>query len=196
MRAPAYLALLTAMVASHAAAMAAAGPHSGFTVPKGQPNGVYSVSYDTNGTAIHTLIAEPLTDQEFASHQAAAARAPHARALQSRQSDSTSCGGYGLNPGDTDRANAGLGVQCTPGAVSIGRDFYSIWGSVVSYVCNYGSTGWVCWASDLSADYVRITQTCGNYNAGWRVRWLSGSTGAQSGYEGSGARFCGRGTNG
>lgn len=188
MHPPTYLILLAATVAA-----------SGFTVPAGQPDGVYAVSYDDNGTAIHTIIGEAVSQEELS--QIITARDPEpelkspSRILGKRQSDATYCGSsfQNLDHGDTDAAVEALKRQCNPGTVPGGLDFYSIAGSVVAYVCNHGSVNWVCTRNGLTNDFALITNTCGLYKAGWRVRWTQGNQGAQTGYEVSHAKFCGRG---
>lgn len=173
---------------------------AGWTIPADQPDGVYRVSYDANGTAAHTLIAPPLTPEEKRSLLLAPkpARSPPSR-IAGRQSDATYCGSTSdaaLHHQSTDNAVQALKNQCNPGGIASGYDFYSIAGSTVAYVCNFGSTSWTCTVNDLTNDYAHITNICGWYQSGWRIRWPATNRGAQIGYEPSWENFCGRGTSG
>ncbi|EAQ85485.1 predicted protein [Chaetomium globosum CBS 148.51] len=152
-----------------------AGPAAGWTIPADQPDGVYRVSYDANGTVAHTLIAPPLSPEEKRSLLSAP---KPGRSLPSRI---------------TGRQ---LSNQCNPGGIARGYDFYSIAGTTVAYVCNFGSTSWTCTVNDLTNDYAHITAICGWYQSGWRIRWPATNRGAQIGYEPSWENFCGRGIDG
>ena len=90
--------LLKNIILATLAAAVAADP--GFTIPEGQPEGVYGVSYDEQGNAVHKRIADP------APHVARAP--PTFSAKFHRRADGTvSCGGAkSLNHADTDAANA------------------------------------------------------------------------------------------
>ena len=83
-----------------------------FTIPEGQANGVYAVSYEEDGTEIHELIGAPST-ADPASIKGWASGASHAK--DKRQipgiSNSIGCGGYELNHGDTDAAAHALDAQ-------------------------------------------------------------------------------------
>ncbi|KAK4241746.1 hypothetical protein C8A03DRAFT_40840 [Achaetomium macrosporum] len=174
---------------------------AGFTIPADQPDGVYGVTFDNDGKAIHTLIGPPLNQTEVAQLLAARAAAPEpmipsASRIHARQKDATYCGNYGLDHASTDAAVEALKFHCQPGAVNAGMDFYSISGSTVAYICNIGKKGWVCQRSDLTSDYAHITDVCGWYMSGWRQYWRDGDTGAQTGYEDRNANFCDRGIDG
>jgi hypothetical protein len=128
---------------------------TGFTIPSNQLDGVYEVSYDASGRAIHTFLREGVNNTE-------------AQELAARD-DGVNCGNYGLNHQDTDNAVTGLRRQCNPGAVGNGLDFYSITGSTVAYFCNFGATATVCQSNEVADSYTRISNACGLYGAGWRT---------------------------
>ncbi|KAK3303447.1 uncharacterized protein B0T15DRAFT_513625 [Chaetomium strumarium] len=172
---------------------------AGFTIPADQPDGVYIVNFSNDGEAIHTLIGPPLNQTEVA-QLAARAAAPRKPMTPSRihvpRAPGIGCGNYDLDHGSTDAAVEALKFQCQPGAINRGMDFYSIAGSTVAYICNYGSNAWACQRSDITNDLQLITNVCGWYRAGWREYWRDGNTGAQTGYENRDANFCGRGIDG
>lgn len=87
-----------------------AAPIFAFTIPDGQPDGLYGVSYDADGKEIHTLIQENL---EIA--PAAGYTSNSAKFLTSKRDNSYQCGGDALNQGDTDTANANIDQQCGNG---------------------------------------------------------------------------------
>jgi hypothetical protein len=152
---------------------------TGFTIPTNQPDGVYEVSYDASGHAAHVFIAEAVAVSQ-------------AQNLETRN-DGVECGGYSLNGGNTDSAVDALKRQCDPrGTIGKGLDFYSISGTTVAYVCNFGNGAIPCFRGDITKSYESITNACGRYQAGWRT--LNNSTHWYStGYEHTGAFFCGRG---
>jgi hypothetical protein len=162
MYSPAYLILLFTVTAIAA----------GFTVPKDQPDGVYSVSYE-NGTDVHTLIAPAVSQAEVAHITAARDRQIRSQKsrLDARQYDDTSCSGYEMKDhGACDAAVEALKNQCNPGAINTGKDFYSISGDVVAFLCNMGKNAWVCRRNDITDDYAWITKVCGWYISGYRNR--------------------------
>src|ERR1700712_1340964 len=83
-----------------------------FTVPDGQANGVYAVSYADDGTEIHELVGAP-SDAGQASIKGWASGTSHVK--DKRQipdiDNKIGCGGYELNHGDTDAAAHALDNQ-------------------------------------------------------------------------------------
>ncbi|KAM7205687.1 hypothetical protein V8F33_001013, partial [Rhypophila sp. PSN 637] len=150
-------------------------PFEGFSIPPGTANGVYSVHLDANDTAIHTLLAPALSGEE---HAQLSSREP-AR-LSSALSRIT--------------ARQSLKNQCTPvGAVNGNRNFYSIYGTTVAYICNMNKDAWTCQRHEVETAYPAITSFCGWYKAGWRNEERPGKGWASTGYERTGSNFCGRG---
>ncbi|KAH7123524.1 hypothetical protein B0J11DRAFT_506596 [Dendryphion nanum] len=167
---------------------------TGFTIPSDQPNGVYTVTYDAEGRAIHTLIGSPVNHTE-GSPNPLVSRSPNKLSLLARQADAVHCGGYDLNRPNTDNAVEALKNQCSPGAIGGNLNFYSISGSTVAYVCNYNGAAVACTRNEIGESADRITGVCGSYRAGWRNLVRDGRN-IQIGYENTGSKFCGRGTLG
>ncbi|KAE9364338.1 hypothetical protein N431DRAFT_488914 [Stipitochalara longipes BDJ] len=171
-----------------------------FTIPEGQANGVYAVSYAEDGTELHELIGAPST-ADPATIKGWASGTGHAK--DRRQipgiSNSIGCGGYELNHGDTDSAAHALDAQCGGGAsVGRSRDFYSLAGCSVWYFCNLAGQEQTCWASERVQAAAAIANQCGSYWAGWD-NINNPQRNDQYGQEdncGAGKNFCGRGTNG
>ncbi|OBT84082.1 hypothetical protein VE02_07013 [Pseudogymnoascus sp. 03VT05] len=178
-----------------------------FTVPKGQPNGVYSVTYNPNGTEIHTFLSPPV-----AVNATTASDVPGILSLRSsvkaRQYSTA------LTTSTTNAANAGLDAQCIGGVlVGAGKDFYSISSCTVAYFCNFSyhifSSGSIitsnpigtrCYKSDRQKSATIINGQCGGFFTGWnRITSSDGSYDGQYGWEelcGAGSNFCGRGVGG
>lgn len=168
-----------------------------FTISVNQSDGVYQVSYDTNGFDTHVFLRGPATVAEmtdFESRNSENEIVTSKATIHLRQSDGVECGGYDLDHNGADQAVVALQRQCNPGAVGTGSDFYSISGGTVVYFCNFGATATVCQAAEIRDSLSgSVTRVCGSYRAGWRTinnpqRWVS------IGYEKKEARFCGRGS--
>jgi hypothetical protein len=171
---------------------------TGFTIPANQPDGVYVVDFNNDGEAVHTLIGPALNQTEVAQLAARdkAMKPSRIHATRDAAVNAITCGGYELDHISTDAAVEALKGQCGPGAINDGKDFYSIAGSTVAYVCNFASNPWICYRDELTDTYQQITNFCGWYQAGWREFWRDGNTGALTGYEDRSKNFCGRGVNG
>jgi hypothetical protein len=167
---------------------------NGFTIPDNLQDGLYAVSYDTGGKAIHTFIRGPFNASEHALPKHRYARAADSRSLLfARQSeDSIHCANYGLDHSSTDDAVEALRRQCNPGAVGQGLDYWSMSGTTVAYFCNMGGTGTLCQLNEINDSFTRITNVCGSYGAGWR-NIKDNSRSVSIGYEDRGVKFCGRG---
>ncbi|KAH8898836.1 hypothetical protein GQ53DRAFT_817066 [Thozetella sp. PMI_491] len=161
---------------------------TGFTIPANQADGVYMVRYE-NGQEIHTLLYAPVNKTEIAESTV------KRRTSVPDTFDNLACGDYKLDPTDTDNAVEQLKRQCNPGAIGGGLDFYSIWGSTVAYLCNFGGNAIPCTRDGLAASFADVTGLCGLYGAGWGTQQTATDY-VQTGYEDRNARFCGRGTNG
>ncbi|KAH6653254.1 hypothetical protein BKA67DRAFT_312729 [Truncatella angustata] len=171
-----------------------------FTIPEGQRDGVYEVSYDESDRGVHTFLRGPATDAELAKLPSRGLtgdlKAPISGRTLSRlkRSDTLDCAGYSLEHGSTDLAVAALGAQCDPsGTVGKKRDFYSISYTTVAYFCNFGKKETICRATEVTDSYGLVAKSCGNYTAGWRTlqdetRWVS------VGFEDKDQKFCARGT--
>ncbi|KAI0394886.1 hypothetical protein F5Y17DRAFT_425916 [Xylariaceae sp. FL0594] len=165
----------------------------GFTIPEGQPDGVYAVSYDAHGVPVHHFVSGPVEESVISPYVSGGGGGKPF--LHARQTDARKCEGHDLDHSNTDAAVEALKRQCDPaGAVGGGLDFYSVAGNTVAYLCNYASTSVACTRNLLTDSYAAITANCGLYRSGWRD--LTGGNYRYSiGYEPYGNKFCGRGTN-
>ncbi|OBT87948.1 hypothetical protein VE02_04532 [Pseudogymnoascus sp. 03VT05] len=201
----------------HATLSLLANCASAFTVPKGQPDGVYSVTYNPNGTETHTFLRPPVTVDATTTGSDVPGLLSLRSSVKARQvpnvQNVVGCGGYRLDTGTTNAANAGLDA-CTGGVlVGADKDFYSISGCTVAYFCNFsyhtyedGSliitnpTDTRCYKSDRQKSATIINGQCGGFYAGWnRITSSDGSYDGQYGWEelcGAGSNFCGRGVGG
>lgn len=156
----------------------------GFTIPEGQPEGVYSVQSKENRTDLHTRIAEPYTGPitkrafYFLNFEPDDARITCGHALN-------------LDHTDTDAAGADIDRQCGSGALIVGGyNFYAIRGTTVSFVCNRSWDNEYCDARTRDQFDRVITEYCGSYNAGWVTIPYTGIT---YGYDIASSEFCGTG---
>lgn len=167
-----------------------------WTVPAGQPNGVYSVSTDSSGVSVHTLI-KLITDINAPTKPTTRSAKFYPKRQLNTGSNDIGCGGYALSNSDNAAAAGALENQCGNGAFVTsnenGRDVYSIVGGSVVYYCNYSGTTNNCYASEAVDAFARITSQCGENNAGWDQVPARND---QYGYEGTKNKFCGRGLNG
>lgn len=105
--------------------MLLAAPILAFTIPEGQAEGVYQVSYDAEGKETHTFVrANDLANTtELSPPTVNSAKFRHAKR------DGYACGGDALDHGNTDAANANIDAQCGNGNwIGTNLDFYSIKG--------------------------------------------------------------------
>lgn len=161
---------------------------AGFVIPKGQPEGVYQVSYDVDGYENHTLIGGGASTN----HTMGVLSRPLPTMLECLE-----CGGRTLDSLENlAAALKAFRAQCNPSAtVEKGRDFYSIMGGTVAYFCNFGADAASCTVAEINQTRAFLKAQCGADFAGWRTirdpkRWVS------IGYEPVGAKFCGRGVLG
>ena len=92
-----------------------------FTIPKGQPDGVYSVHTAEDGTETHTLIKlhDPSNSSVVSREYSDGPLMKRARATKRQipnvdfdnPVESIACGGYFLDPGNTNAANGALDAQ-------------------------------------------------------------------------------------
>jgi len=169
----------------------------GFTVSKDQPDGVYQVEYAPQGRQIHTTLDPtlllPAVNSSKAEESESGVTIPQPRTNQVKPARVYGCDNLDLSHDDTDRAVEALKFQCNPGSVNGNRDFYSVQGNTVAYICNYNKGSMVCTSDQLGDTYLAITTLCGQYKSGWaKFQEL----GYQMGYEERDANFCGRGVDG
>lgn len=89
-----------------------------WTVPKGQPDGVYEVHTEPDGTEIHTFLRGLYDSVESRTPVPEKFNLP--KLSNKRQipgvANAVGCGGYSLLSGNTDAANNALDAQCGDGA--------------------------------------------------------------------------------
>ncbi|KAL1902914.1 hypothetical protein Sste5346_000826 [Sporothrix stenoceras] len=152
--------LLSALIAAVAAATQAAA----FTVPHGQPDGVYQVVIHPDGTEEHLLI-------DTIDNASINTRNEQIEARENLAEVPNYVGCYGtagpLSIPDTDAANNALDAQCSHfNDLEPKTSFYSKSGCVVAYFCNWDA-GWRCYPGTRQDWSRRITAQCGNYIGGW-----------------------------
>jgi hypothetical protein len=86
-----------------------------FTVPQGQPDGVYEVYTAPDGTETHTFL-RGLNDTVEARNDVPGKFSLANKRQVSGVVNDIGCGGYTLPSGDTDAANNALDAQCGGGA--------------------------------------------------------------------------------
>ncbi|OBT82289.1 hypothetical protein VE02_09079 [Pseudogymnoascus sp. 03VT05] len=88
---------------------------SAFIVPKGQPNGVYSVTYNPNGTETYTFLSPPVAVEATTTASNVPSLLSLRSSVKARQvpnvQNVVGCGSYRLDTSTTNAANAGLDVQ-------------------------------------------------------------------------------------
>lgn len=188
--------LLTSVILFSVGALA----HSGWTIPKYHPSGVYRVAIDASGNSKHVLVRDLNAPTEAAlknaiTHAAGLSKADLAKRQNTGIND-VSCRDYQLNATDADAAVNDLESQCGSGGfMAKSADYYAIHGDAVAYACNFSDGPNVCKGNDArDAIENKVSEICGDYVAGYdhiRVGEI------RYGYEEKDAKFCdGRGTQG
>lgn len=187
------------LLAIHAATI------SSWKIPQGQPDGVYRVDANEDGTLNHTFLLPPTTShiQSSIARSIHNPRAPISRIQRDLTfPESNTCQGYTLNADNNNAAFNGLSKICGEGIISAtAKGTYSISGDVVVYWCNYpdqacnGCTpGQTCSATDASVSLQQyLTNACGSFVAGW-TSWVREAYGQDSVSKNPG--FCGNGLYG
>ncbi|KAH8658066.1 hypothetical protein BX600DRAFT_514587 [Xylariales sp. PMI_506] len=162
-----------------------------WTIPEGTANGVYQVHTDEFGVSTHTFVA-PSVEAAFKPRGMSTKRANAKRIVQGP--DSIGCESYAFNTINADNAVQGLKNQCPlngAGQVGGNLDFYSVFGDVVAYFCNYSSKVNHCYEDEVDEVIQhRISDTCGHYVAGFDILV---DRALEYGYMDLSAKFCGRG---
>lgn len=164
-----------------------------FSIPEGQSDGVYQVTY-VDGEEKHTLLDRKDIEALTSSNK----RRGVIFNDNEKRDPEYSCGGDLLNHADTDRANDELDAQLGNGlTVGTNMDIYSIVGCTVSYFCNFDwqHPAWAT-AQTRREKSAGITQTCGFLWSGWSRGGSSESYGYENFCKWPGSNFCGRGRNG
>ncbi|KAH8905010.1 hypothetical protein BR93DRAFT_939058 [Coniochaeta sp. PMI_546] len=201
----------------------------GWHIEKGTPEGVYSVQVFDNGTEHHVCMrdlpnvvvpraagARYANGRRYASAEGRSVRHTSKDCLREDQPCPWNLACYFnegprfIAPDECDRANAGIDAQCGDGAVvHHHKDFYSIAGCSVAYVCHFGGSkgadDGTCTAAERVLTSKLITDRCGLYIPGsaTQMRYHDGSRlyyNMTYGYEAYctswGHEFCARGTDG
>jgi hypothetical protein len=163
------------------------GPIFAFTIPRGQPDGIFSVYIDANGTETHSRLA-------YASTTIPSTFSTISKRSRLAETYLANCWGRDLDHDATDTANADLDQQCNSG-VSVGRmmSIYAKRGGVVAFACNRRSAEpQRCFAQGRDICSQRITNKCGRYVSGecWADPDVWGPGNPNYGYAEDTANFC------
>ena len=143
-------------------ALGVAAAQSGWQIPQDQPDGVYSVSKNADGSFEHTQVATSAPARIRGMTRLEEVAAPN---LDKRQISST-CQSYSLDP-STNNLVFGSFISRCPSS-TIGDGLYVTENDVVVYWCNYGS-------NQCNTTYAHIgiqtalSARCGSFVAGWYV---------------------------
>jgi hypothetical protein len=136
-----------------------------FTIPKGTPDGVYGVSYDTDGNAIHfnkrdgtnfTTAKPGLEPSDIQNKHSFSKRADGPKCVEN---------GAVLARNDITQAQYALADACDASGDEFIPDHgnrYSKFGAAVVYVCNYGVKSQHCYSSELNSDLSEVEALCGD----------------------------------
>ncbi|KAF4869244.1 hypothetical protein CGCSCA1_v011637 [Colletotrichum siamense] len=173
----------------------------GFSIPDDIPDGVYSISYDDSGLAVHTAI-EDLEVRDIGAVPSIETRDRAGGATLGKRDWYHDCGGIqNMDHGATDRAVDSLKWECGGGKeIGVGERLYGISSGggqrVVAFFCLFSHRGnrRSCYSDEAAQRFASITNVCGWYVSGW-TDWWSGSTKEYTyGYHvlGDNNNFCGR----
>ncbi|MCJ1347394.1 hypothetical protein MMC31_005619 [Peltigera leucophlebia] len=178
--------------------------HSGWTIPRDHPRGVYNVAVDASGNSEHVLVRDLSASTKSAlSNSLTNAAGLSKRDLSKREDKPENtgihrlhCFDYPLNATDGSTAVDGLKSQCGKGGfLKKGTDYYVIAGDLVAYVCNFSDGPNICTGDEVKdALENKVSVVCGSFIAGYdHVQ----PRGLRFGYEKRDAKFCdGRGIKG
>jgi hypothetical protein len=181
------------MIAKSLVVLGLAAIGSAFTLPGGQPNGLYRAYYDADGKEVHEFVAadnislpQALPEREYSRSKR--------EALPKRWDSSQAwCGcAFPMNAADTNNANAILANYAASSPVlDGGRTQYSVQNSAVAFVCNFDSGSVTIPSNLVSNNSPDISYACGNFIAG--TSRLEGFADLDYGYMNylSGLDFCG-----
>ncbi|KAL1844773.1 hypothetical protein VTK73DRAFT_1821 [Phialemonium thermophilum] len=129
-------------------------------VPSGLSDGLYSIPFDANGTAL----GEPVP---LASALSRFSRVRRQNAPAFPSNAPTKCGNGGrININDFSTAKANLETECDAGVTYPQRTaVVFITGGAVAYFCNYDASG-RCWRQEVEDAMNRVVQSCGSGNGG------------------------------
>ncbi|KAH8899131.1 hypothetical protein GQ53DRAFT_802489 [Thozetella sp. PMI_491] len=130
-----------------------------FTIPEGQPDGIFAVLPDQTGALVNhvQLKSWPAMDTPV-----------RLSAKLQRQAPTVTCGtNKGLDKTDYDAAKASLDKLCSAGgSLPAHQSLYEKHGNVVTFLCSNGAGGSPPPAA-AGPCTTPISAQCGNYNSGW-----------------------------
>ncbi|KAI1194915.1 hypothetical protein F5X97DRAFT_327012 [Nemania serpens] len=147
-----------------------------FTIPEGQLDGVYGVSYNADGSENHTRLADISTELRTVAIRGATIE---------KRSGVITCDPRegGLNSGDNGAAATSLANQCGFGAaVGAHLNYYSIKGCSVAYFCNFKKHSQVCTSTNAWNSFNDVNNVCGANVAGWE-KYYDSDGNDQYGYQ-------------
>ncbi|KAH6689059.1 hypothetical protein F5X68DRAFT_275066 [Plectosphaerella plurivora] len=175
--------------------------NQGIVVPKGAPEGIFSVSISADGVAHHTRVesfeeaTDPLVTRDDEHDESSFA------SLTERQSGGWEhhCGnGRNLDKANLDIVVGWMKIACGTYRGRLGLEikphqrFYYNLGGVVHYFCNFDSVWHMCKDYEIEEHLQRrVSQKCGAYKPGW-ASW--GNYRISIGQQGVGSDmyFCGQ----
>lgn len=160
--------LLTSVLLFSVGALA----HSGWTIPRDHPSGVYNVVADASGNSKHILVRHLGASTKTALGDALT-HAPGLSkgALSKRKSkgiDGVQCQDYNLNVTDANAAVHSLKTQCADGLFIKKKDsLYAHQGGVVAYFCNLSGHPKVCnGKAVVDTLETKVSNVCGAFVGG------------------------------
>ncbi|KAK4208252.1 hypothetical protein QBC37DRAFT_379252 [Rhypophila decipiens] len=145
-----------------ALAAVAASLTSGFTIPEGQPDGIYFGNLQTG----ESQLLASINATSVRARRGTGAAALNARTVPLPVSDQ-GCPPAGLNAGDYLAAYSNFAYFCDNGGkIPGGRVTYAAVGSAVWYACSYGGEQ-PCDSPEISDAESRFNAKCGAARAAW-----------------------------
>ena len=160
--------LLTSVLLFSVGALA----HSGWTIPRDHPSGVYNVVVDASGNSKHVLVrhlsastktalSDALTNAPGLSKGALSKR-------KSKEINGVQCQDYNINATDANAAVDSLKTQCADGLFIKKKDsLYAHHGGAVAYFCNLSDHSKVCNGKEvIDTMETKVSNVCGVFVGG------------------------------
>lgn len=163
--------LLTSVLLFSVGALA----HSGWTIPRDDPAGVYNVVVDASGNSKHVLVRDLSASTKSALSDARTIAPRLSKGDLSKRESKGSirvhCQDYKINATDTNAAVVSLETQCADGAfIKKGDSLYAKIEDVVVYFCNLSDSSKVCNRDEVKDKLEKISGVCGNFVAGYHEK--------------------------
>ncbi|KAF7532700.1 hypothetical protein G7054_g7723 [Neopestalotiopsis clavispora] len=164
-----------------------------FNVPRGQPDGVYAVSYNSSGHEVHTMIDVSVASEDLGRFDNGSShiRQRNGGSVLTARSTESHCPDGTLEPHNTGRAISHLKQMCGVWRhPDSNPSFYAKSGTTIAYFCNFGQHTKLCTLDLLLDMLAKVLNDCGPSKPGW---WTVKDPHEHFsvGYEGYHTRFCG-----